>query len=304
MFKNYLRVYPAPLQFFIFISFWSALMLVFLFVQPLYIQHASGISSTDISEFSKKEIFNHPDILVIANLLYQIICILLPALLFAYLAHPQMFKYLGLNTEHKSKGLLWIIILSICIIPIIGILANWIKSIDLGTTAGDLSKQREEIFGTYLKNTTPAGLIRNILVLALIPAICEEIFFRGILLRFVNSWIKRPLLSVFITSLLFALPHASIYDFLPITLAGFVLGWLYFTTGNLWLSILAHFIHNGLQVIIIYFSQIEDMSIIDQNPVYSILSFCIFTVIGIYSIRKIKNNHTALPKNWGVVHQE
>lgn len=85
-----------------------------------------------------------------------------------------------------------------------------------------------------------------LIIMAFFPALFEELFFRGILQNVLVKWWKQPLLAIIITSLLFSLIHASIYLFLTRALLGFVLGWMYFKTRNLWVNIVAHFINNAL----------------------------------------------------------
>lgn len=85
-----------------------------------------------------------------------------------------------------------------------------------------------------------------------VPAFCEETLFRGGLQNFLTRSTRNPWLSVIIVSLIFSAAHFSFYGFLFRFLLGAVLGFIYYYSGNLWLSILAHFINNAFVVTVYY----------------------------------------------------
>jgi membrane protease YdiL (CAAX protease family) len=91
-----------------------------------------------------------------------------------------------------------------------------------------------------------------LLVMALIPAVCEEALFRGGLQNYLTRWSKNPWLSIVIVSVLFSAAHFSFYGFLSRLFLGIVLGFIYHYSGRLWLSITAHFLNNALAVTAIY----------------------------------------------------
>ncbi|ANH84041.1 Abortive infection protein [Niabella ginsenosidivorans] len=101
-----------------------------------------------------------------------------------------------------------------------------------------------------LKN--PSELVVSVLILALVPAICEETFFRGGLQNFMYRSNRNLWLSVIVVSLIFSAVHMSGYGFLSRFALGIILGLIYQLTGSIWLNILAHFINNALAVIMMY----------------------------------------------------
>lgn len=94
---------------------------------------------------------------------------------------------------------------------------------------------------------TPLPL--RLFALAFCPAICEELFFRGFLLRAFRSAMS-PTATIVITAGLFGLFHVLVRDalllerFPPTALLGLVLGWLAIRTGSLWPGVILHVIHN------------------------------------------------------------
>ena len=93
-----------------------------------------------------------------------------------------------------------------------------------------------------------------LIIMAFLPALCEETFFRGGLQNFLTRGTDRPWLSIVIVSILFSLAHFSFYGFLSRFFLGIVLGALFHYSGKLWLSILAHFINNALAITVLYIS--------------------------------------------------
>ncbi len=91
-------------------------------------------------------------------------------------------------------------------------------------------------------------------VMAVIPAIGEEVLFRGIIQRKIYHKIRDVHASVWLTAALFSAIHLQFFGFVPRMFLGAMFGYMYFWTRNLWAPIFAHFINNGLTVFIIFLS--------------------------------------------------
>jgi uncharacterized protein len=89
--------------------------------------------------------------------------------------------------------------------------------------------------------------------MAFLPALCEETLFRGGLQNFLTRSTRNPWLAIIVVSILFSAVHLSFYGFLPRMFLGIILGLIYYYTGSLWLSILAHFANNAFSVSQFYF---------------------------------------------------
>lgn len=88
------------------------------------------------------------------------------------------------------------------------------------------------------------SLARLWVLAALLPAVCEETLFRGLLQNGLARWGARA--AILTTALAFAFAHASIYRLLPTLLLGGVLGYLAWAARSLFASVLAHFLNNGI----------------------------------------------------------
>ena len=102
----------------------------------------------------------------------------------------------------------------------------------------------------FFKDTSVGGLILNLFMIALIPAIGEELVFRGILFRIFKKWIKNIHVTVFVTAILFSAMHLQFYGFLPRLVLGILFGYLFVITRSIWIPIIAHFINNGVAVLV------------------------------------------------------
>jgi membrane protease YdiL (CAAX protease family) len=300
MFKNYLRIQPAPIQLFIFLTFWCALMLLGLFLQPLYIKAVTGIGTDQLQAFLENGMYNYPNVIFVSNALFQVFTFLLPAIIYAYLADPQPVRYLGGTAPGKKTQPFWIVILAIGLIFFISPLGTWLKEIDLGSTSKALDEQREKFILSYLSSGNAWTVLRSILLIAVVPAFCEELFFRGMLMKFAHTLFKKWWLSIIISSLLFAAFHTSISEFVPIFLAGIILGSVYYLTSSIWMSILLHLLFNGLQVVLGMYSNPQmEKSLEQQGTLLGIFGGAA-VIVGI-CLFMLNKSRTPLPANWSVV---
>lgn len=98
-------------------------------------------------------------------------------------------------------------------------------------------------------------LLLNLFMIAVLPALGEELLFRGIIQRlFVRHGVNIHL-AIWIAAILFSAIHLQFLSFLPRVLMGVMLGYLLVWSGNLWYPIIAHFANNAVAVLLYYASQ-------------------------------------------------
>jgi sodium transport system permease protein len=109
------------------------------------------------------------------------------------------------------------------------------------------SRALEELFRQLLGGDVPLAVL--LFVIAVSPAICEEVLFRGVLLR-AFATAMRPRVAVLLTALLFGAFHMSAIRFLPTASLGLLLGALAVRSGSILPSMIVHVLHNGISVLL------------------------------------------------------
>lgn len=126
------------------------------------------------------------------------------------------------------------------------------ESIPLPAWANTFESQAEDTLKAILTMDTPLIFIFNLIIIAILPGIGEELIFRGILQKHIGLLFKSPVAAIWIAAFIFSAIHLQFEGFLPRMVLGAVLGYLYYWTRNLWVPIIAHAFNNGVQVVLIY----------------------------------------------------
>ncbi len=175
-----------------------------------------------------------------------------PPVFFAFLVHRKIMDYLKLNVRININQLFLGILLIFVSVPFIAWLGvinhkmvlpeflsgieNWMK-----TKEGDAMKLTK----IFIQANSFGTIIVNMFLIAVIPAIGEELLFRGVLIRFFKKWSGSIHLAVILSSFLFSALHLQFYGFLPRFALGLILGYSFVWTGSLWIPIILHFVNNG-----------------------------------------------------------
>ena len=154
----------------------------------------------------------------------------------------------------------------------------------------DTEEEAGRITDAFLEVSTTGGFLVNLMMIAIIPAIGEELFFRGILQRLFSEWFRNVHIAVFFTAFLFGAIHMQFYGLLPRVILGVMFGYFYVWTGSLWVPILAHFLNNGAAVIVSFLAgkgviktNYEDFGATDN--VFLITGSILFTVFLLYLVK-------------------
>lgn len=98
-------------------------------------------------------------------------------------------------------------------------------------------------------------LLLNLIVVAVVPAIGEELLFRGSLQPILTRWFKNPHIAIWVAAIVFSAIHVQFYGFIPRLLMGAAFGYLFYWSKSIWLPILAHFLNNAAAVILFFVGQ-------------------------------------------------
>lgn len=96
------------------------------------------------------------------------------------------------------------------------------------------------------------ALLANLLTIGLLPAVAEELVFRGLLQPSIQDGMRHKIGGIIVTALIFSFIHLDFQGLLPRSILGLVLGFSYYYSRSLIWPILIHFIHNGGQVMLSY----------------------------------------------------
>lgn len=99
-----------------------------------------------------------------------------------------------------------------------------------------------------LRPSSPLDFAAVLVTVALVPALCEEILFRGFVQSGLVRQAERPWAGVAAAALVFAIFHLDPWRFVMAAALGMFLGWLRQASGSLWPAILAHALNNVLTI--------------------------------------------------------
>mgnify|MGYP000393709928 CR=1 FL=1 len=173
---------------------------------------------------------------------------ILPPFFYAYLSAENIFS----NHKISRQVIILVVAIMILINPFVSFTFFLNQSIDIPKWLMFYDQNIYAITKAFLVMNSSVDLIVNLLVLAILPAIGEELVFRGFLQKKIISFSKKPYLSIFFTALLFSVVHMQFEGVLPRFILGSVLGLMFYFSSNIWIPIIAHFINNALIVILSY----------------------------------------------------
>jgi membrane protease YdiL (CAAX protease family) len=174
----------------------------------------------------------------------------LSAFLFAYMTTwEKPMEFLGFRKASDPVFYGLTVILLLISFPFEGWLGQINKSLPLPEWMITAEKGADAQIAQFLKADSPLGIVINVGLIALLPAIFEEVCFRGALQRVLIQAFKHPWGGIIVTGIFFSAFHFQFQGFLPRTFLGILLGAAYWYSGSLWPAILGHFVVNGAQVV-------------------------------------------------------
>jgi sodium transport system permease protein len=178
--------------------------------------------------------------IVLSILVPQLGCVLLPALVMARMTAGRLSRGLSAKPPHWPT-LPAAVLLAVTVHPVYTALTHWLE------LQWPLPPQVAEALQPIVELIRAAPAWQVFLVLALLPAVCEELAFRGYML---NGLSRRggELRGLILTSIAFGMSHALVQQGLAAILLGFLLGWLARRTSSVWPCVVCHATMNGLSL--------------------------------------------------------
>lgn len=210
------------------------------------------------------------------------------------------------NGKWSANSMVLAVVVMLVALPAINLLAHINQQMTLPAFLEPLEawmKRQEEtaqlLTEQFMQVTTYSGLIINLLLMALLPAVAEELTFRGVLQKLLQGTkvaeaqsCKVPHVAIWCSAILFSAIHLQFYGFLPRMLMGALFGYALAWTGSLLAPILMHFTNNAAAVVL-YFISLRagwDMKQIDaigtNNTLWLGVVSMVITIVGIYAFRR------------------
>jgi membrane protease YdiL (CAAX protease family) len=255
---SYLKQYPPAFQLVVFFGISLGCFVIYnFFFMGWAMPRLTGVTAYDLQNGDLSNAYLL-EVMKWMQLLYSVFCFLVPALVFFYLSHPEPMRYAGMRERFRLDAVVISIVILLLSLPAVGMLGDWNQHIHFGSLDQSLrawNQKLQDMTVAMLKMPNWRTLVYNLVLIAVIPAIAEEMFFRGVLQRLFVRMSHRAWVGILIASVVFSLVHVEMLGFFPRAALGIILGLIYYFSGNLWYSILAHFVNNGAQVLLLFLFQ-------------------------------------------------
>lgn len=204
--------------------------------------------------------------------------------------HAPVSALFNKKSRHIIPILLTIFI-TLAFMTVNSILIEWNSNITLPSgferVEKILQEQEEQLrqLTEYLTQFASFGdFLIAFVIIAIIPAVGEELLFRGLIQTNLARALRNPHLAIWLTAFIFGAIHFQFYGLVPRLFLGAIFGYLYYWSGSLLLPMIAHFVNNGFSLIMLYLHQqgvIQyDVTETQALPYSSIL---VFLLLGIFA---------------------
>jgi membrane protease YdiL (CAAX protease family) len=212
---------------------------------------------------------------------------IVPSIILAFLFGESITGYLKLNKQPYQTSIIIAVIIVIIASPFINFIGEINSKLTLPSAFSSIEQwmresedAAEKLTKLFLKTETTWGLIFNIFLIGIIPAVGEELLFRGIVQRIFSEWTKNAHWGIWIAAILFSALHFQFYGFVPRAILGAIFGYLFVWSGNLWLPVLAHFINNTVAVIA-YHLYGEGILAVDPDKIGTDSNYHVATILSV-----------------------
>lgn len=217
---------------------------------------------------------------------------IIPPLLFAFLVSSNMGEYLNFRKENKGLHYFLVVVIMFISLPFLNWMIEWNESINLPESLSALEemmkaseKRASELSKMLLTMNGVGDLFFNLFLIALIPALGEELLFRGVVQKMFAEIFKNKHAAIILTAVLFSFLHFQFYGFFPRTFFGILFGYMLVWSGSLKLPVVAHFTNNATVVLVNYFGTenglSEKLDNIGKNDSFllALISFVLLVVL-------------------------
>jgi membrane protease YdiL (CAAX protease family) len=196
-----------------------------------------------------------PSMILINQSIVVLGTFILPALWFGYARHEHLISFFQLSTRFNPTWLWWLL-LWVVSIPLLSYIVHWNANISLPQSFSaienlmrTMEQAAENVTKILLSQNTLMGITLNLVVVALLAAIGEELFFRGIILRLLVEWWNKKHIAIWVSAIIFSALHFQFFGFVPRIFLGAMLGYAFIYSGSLAVPIFLHFVNNASAIL-------------------------------------------------------
>jgi len=222
---------------------------------------------------------------------------LLPSLLYWFYMERKSLQ--DFNFKGKPAGIVWFLaaIIVLIFIPINSQFIEWNSKMIFPESWSWLEtwmREKEDqnaMLTRFMTGYKHIGeLIIALTVVVLLPALGEEVLFRGIIQRKLAQHWANVHVAIWVSAAIFSAIHFQFYGFLPRMILGALFGYLYYWSGRLSVAVLAHFVNNGFVLIMMFLYNTKVLKVnieeIKTMPLTTILASIVLTTAILFEIRK------------------
>ena len=213
---------------------------------------------------------------------------LLPALLTGWMISSRGSNLLGLGKPPLPVSILIVVAAGLLIIPLVDFTSALNARMDLSASFSGVQhwmRTKEDtatrLTGMLLSSGGFPSLLLNYFLLAIMPALSEEMLFRGVFQKLFSEVFRSGHAAVWVTAVIFSSVHLQFFGFFPRLILGLLFGYLYCWSGNLWYPVIAHFINNAIPVTIAWFTGINK---IGGEPVKENFSIPVLVITSLLTV--------------------
>ncbi len=179
-----------------------------------------------------------------------------PPFILGFLYHGNVKEYLLINRSAQSRCFVLAVFCLLAIVPFINFLGDINSKMSFPSFLSGLENwmrnmedNAKVLIDKFMTVNGFGGLLFNVFMIAVLPAIGEEFMFRGVIQRIFTDWTRNHHWGIWVTAFVFSAMHMQFYGFLPRLVLGAMFGYLLVWTGTMWVPVLAHFFNNLVGVL-------------------------------------------------------
>jgi membrane protease YdiL (CAAX protease family) len=154
--------------------------------------------------------------------------------------------------------------------------------------------EAEKMVLKLLTMRTTTDFLVNMFMIAVLPAVAEELMFRGGVQRSFLKMFGNPHAAIWITAIIFSAIHVQFFGFIPRLLLGALFGYIYLWTKSLWYPMFAHFLNNGYAVCMALYFQKHNLPLenVEETPAFNWMGYVLGLIVTVFLLIYLRKQYT------------